>query len=97
MMAPGPQLQRNWKEFEKLYLAQLSQWRRVSPAVDAEKRSLLPAYSAAWIIVLSGDEEQIEAIRPDLRRMLELPDYAKLYYATFFYAENLIYFLNGNI
>lgn len=97
MMASGPQLQRNWKEFEKLYLAQLSQWRKVSPAVDAEKRSLLPAYSAAWIIVLSGDEEQIEAIRPDLRRMLELPDYAKLYYATFFYAENLIYFLNGKI
>ncbi len=52
---------------------------------------------ADWIIVLSGDEEQIEAIRPDLRTMLELPDYANLYYATFFYAENLIYFLDGKI
>lgn len=97
MMETGPLLQRNGKEFQALYIRQLSKWKKMSPAIAAEKETLLPSFSAAWIIVLGGGREGIDAIRPDLRRMLELPDYAKLHYATFFYAENLIHFFDGEI
>ena len=97
IIASGAQSQNNGKEFQMLFLRQLSKWRKVSPAIAEEKETLLPAFSAAWIIVLTGDKKRIDAIRPDLRRMIQFSDCTKLYYATFFYAENLIHFLHGEI
>ncbi len=97
IITPGTLPQENGKEFQTLSRRQLSKWRKVSPAVAAEKEILLPAFSAAWIILLSGDKELIESVRSDLHRMIRLPDYTKLHYAAFFYAENLIHFLHGEI
>lgn len=65
-------------------------WSEICPAVMNERKSIMPAFAAAWIVLLSGDEEVIARSRPGIIEALESVPFEKLYYAPFFFAENVI-------
>ena len=65
-------------------------WTEICPAVMNERNSIMPAFAAAWIVLLSGDEELIARSRPDIIEALENVPFEKLHYAPFFFAENVI-------
>ena len=67
-----------------------SAWTEICPAVMNERNSIMPAFAAAWIVLLSGDEGVIEKSRPEIIKALESVPFEKLHYAPFFFAENVI-------
>lgn len=91
MMPPWrPQL--NAQEARKLAMEQQHIWHsEKSPALGEEKASLMPAASAAWNIVLTGDPGLLEQARPEIMAMLSRVRGKNLYYAaSLFYLENTI-------
>jgi hypothetical protein len=90
LMTPPFRKQQNGNESEKLAMEQIKVWHKHSPAINEEKVSLKPSFAAAWIVALCGQSPMLTAIMPQIEEMLALPDYGKLYYATFFYVENLV-------
>ncbi len=93
VMMPPFREQKNGSESSKLALEQLIVWNNRCPAIAEEKDLVKPSLAAAWMVMLSGDEELIARQLPEIRRLVTGFDYSKFYYATMFYAENLIYFL----
>ena len=65
-------------------------WEEICPAVMNERKSIMPAFAEAWIVLLSGDEEIIEKSRSDIEKALESVPFDDLYYSPFFFAENVI-------
>ena len=65
-------------------------WKKVCPAVMNERTSIMPAFAAAWIVLLSGDEEIIAKAGPDILEALSRVPFDDLYYVPFFFAENVI-------
>ena len=65
-------------------------WTEICPAVMNERNSIMPAFAAAWIVLLSGDEEVIATSRSEIIEALENVPFEKLHYAPFFFAENVI-------
>ena len=55
-----------------------------------ERESLMASLTAAWILLLSGNQEVFEENAAQIWEMLENIPYEKLYYAPFFFAENVI-------
>lgn len=94
LLMPPYNVQTNGNEAQKLALEQNKVWGKFCPAINEEKGTLKPAFCAAWIVVLSGDPAMQQAAMPEIERMIAYPDYTRLYYATFFYAENLINTVN---
>ena len=65
-------------------------WRQTCPAVMKERESIMPAFAAAWIVLMSGDGEIIAKALPDIHEALEQVPFDDLYYVPFFFAENVI-------
>lgn len=94
VMMPPFAPQKNGTEAAALALEQNKVWSKKSPAVAQEKVWLKPALCAAWIVVLSEETELKRNAMPEIRRMILGLDGTRLYYATFFYLENLVETLN---
>ena len=94
VMMPPFAPQKNGTEAAALALEQNKVWSKKSPAVAQEKVWLKPALCAAWIVVLSEETELKRNSMPEIRRMILGLDGTRLYYATFFYLENLVETLN---
>ena len=82
--------QNNSKEGDAVASLQWSIWRRISPIVMNERESLMASLTATWILLLSGNQEVFEENAAQIWEMLENIPYEKLYYAPFFFAENVI-------
>ena len=67
-----------------------SLWSETCPAVMNERNSIMSAFAAAWIVLLSGDQEIIAKALPDILEALDRIPFEKLYYSPFFFAENVI-------
>lgn len=65
-------------------------WTETCPAVMNERNSIMSAFAAAWIVLLSGDQEIIAKALPGILEALERIPFDKLYYSPFFFAENVI-------
>ena len=65
-------------------------WTKTCPAVMNERESIMPAFAAAWIVLLSGDDEIIARAEPEILEALDHVPFDALYYAPFFFAENVI-------
>ena len=65
-------------------------WTKICPAVMNERGSIMSAFAAAWIVLLSGDEEIIAKVEPDIMEALARVPFERLHYAPFFFAENVI-------
>ena len=59
-------------------------------AVMNERESIMSAFAAAWIVLISGDDEIIAKAVPDILEALDRVPFDDLYYAPFFFAENVI-------
>ena len=67
-----------------------SLWQQTCPAVMNERESIMSAFAAAWIVLISGDGEITAKALPDIHEALEQVPFDDLYYAPFFFAENVI-------
>ncbi len=67
-----------------------SLWTETCPAVMNERRSIMSAFAAAWIVLMSGDQEIIAKALPDILEALDRIPFDNLYYSPFFFAENVI-------
>ena len=67
-----------------------SLWSETCPAVMNERQSVMSAFAAAWIVLLSGDEAIIAKAEPDILEALDRVPFDGLYYSPFFFAENVI-------
>ena len=65
-------------------------WTETCPAVMNERNSIMSAFAAAWIVLLSGDQEIIAKAVPDILEALDRIPFDNLYYSPFFFAENVI-------
>ena len=65
-------------------------WTETCPAVMNERISIMSAFAAAWIVLLSGNKEIIAKTLPDILEALERVPFEDLYYSPFFFAENAI-------
>ena len=65
-------------------------WREICPAVMNERESIMFAFSAAWLVLISGDDEIIKKAEPDILEALKRVPFDNLHYAPFFFAENVI-------
>ncbi len=92
-MMPPYRPQANSDEAAKLAMEQYPVWCRACPAIQHEKATLKPALCAAWIVALSDDKELLAAALPEIDAALRCVEPTELYYATFFFAENLVRFL----
>lgn len=90
LMMPPWRPQQNGKEAQVLAEEQLPVWERACPAIAEEKAYLKPALGAAWMIALSGSPALLAEHRLEIEKLITRYDYRLMYYATFFYAENLI-------
>ena len=75
-------------------MEQIKPWSQKSPAIAQEKAWIKPALCAAWIVTLSEEADLKRNAMPEIRRMILGLDSSRLYYATFFYLENLVETLN---
>ena len=55
-----------------------------------ERESIMFAFSAAWLVLISGDDEIIKKAEPDILEALKRVPFDNLHYAPFFFAENVI-------
>ena len=67
-----------------------SLWSETCPAVMNERNSIMSAFAAAWIVLLSDDQEIIAKALPDILEALDRIPFERLYYSPFFFAENVI-------
>ena len=65
-------------------------WTQICPAVMNERCSIMSSFAAAWIVLLSGNEEIITKSEPDILEALNSVPFDDLHYAPFFFAENVI-------
>ena len=65
-------------------------WTKICPAVMNERESIMSAFAAAWIVLLSGDKEIIAKVEPAIMEALARVPFERLHYAPFFFAENVI-------
>ncbi len=90
MLAPWRE-QTNCEEAQACAYEEIALWEEASPAIRMEKATLMPALSAAWIVLLSEDAALIERNLPAIEELLLSLDCSRLHYAAFFYAENVIH------
>ena len=93
-MMPPFAPQKNGTEAAALAMEQIKPWSQKSPAIAQEKAWIKPALCAAWIVTLSEEADLKRNAMPEIRRMILGLDSSRLYYATFFYLENLVETLN---
>ena len=65
-------------------------WTETCPAVMNERNSIMSAFAAAWIVLMSRDNEIIAKALPDILEALDRVPFENLYYSPFFFAENVI-------
>lgn len=82
--------QKNSADAQKCTNPQWAIWDKASPAVMNERRTIMAAFSSAWIILMSEDKKLIAEVTPQIIEMLKEVPYEKLYYAPFFFALNVI-------
>lgn len=66
-------------------------WNEACPAVKEDKDTMMSSLSTAWIVMMSGDQELIDAWLPEIISAVRHFDYDNLHYGAFFYGENLIH------
>lgn len=83
--------QTNSKEARLLGFEQVNLARKISPRAPYEFDFMTEPLFAAWVIVLSNDDELIRSVSPQLKNLLMHYDWSKLNTVTFFISE-LIYY-----
>lgn len=83
--------QSNSREARTLGFEQIELGYKMSPRGPYEFNYMTEPLFAAWVIVLSQDEELILSVSEQLRRMLTHYEWSRLYTATFFICE-LVYY-----
>lgn len=83
--------QSNSKEARVLGFEQIEKGYKISPRGPYEFQYMTEPLFAAWVIVMSQDEELIRSVQAPLRKMLVHYDWSKLYFSTFFICESIYY------
>lgn len=77
-------------EAQECAVKEIKIWNNVCPAIRNEKYAVMGSLTAAWIVTLSEDSALIEKSLPDIIQAVRYPDYDKLHYGAFYYAENVV-------
>ncbi|WPJ96688.1 hypothetical protein SH580_03090 [Coraliomargarita algicola] len=77
-------------EAEVVAMRELALWAEASPAIKAEKGTLLHAIPAAWIVMMSQDDALIEKWLPEIIEAINHFDYDRIYYGALFFVENVV-------
>jgi hypothetical protein len=83
--------QNSVREAYELAERQLEIWNTISPRKGYELQYMMEPLNAAWMVVLSGNPEIINPLREEIYGLLTHYDWSKMYYSTFFIAENIFY------
>jgi len=83
--------QHSAKEAYELAERQLEIWGAISPRKGYELQYMMEPLNAAWMVVLSGNPDIINPVKDQIYGVLTHFDWSKMYYSTFFIAENIYY------
>jgi hypothetical protein len=83
--------QKTSEEAVELADRQLEIWNSVSPRKGYELIHMMEPLNAIWMVVLSGNPEIMDPVEDAIGEALTHYDWSKMYYSTFFIAENIYY------